>query len=103
MQKKMSLLTKDQVAKLMKTFDILSINKDFDFVYEKQIPNMGLALIEGEIELFKKTRILGVIAPSSLLGAYQLLHQEPVKFGCRIKKDSKVILISKSDLMSLKL
>ena len=99
----MSILTQDQISSLIKRFEVLSIHQDFDFVYEKQIPNMALALLEGEIELFKKTRVFGVLSPYSFLGFYQLLHQEPVKYGCRIKKDSKVILISKSDLMSLKL
>lgn len=91
-------LTKSLISKLIKQHPVLVFNRDFDLVYEKQIPNTVIALIEGEIQLTKKSKTSEKITEACLLGLYNLLNHHPVKFGCRVKSDSKVVLLGKSEL-----
>jgi signal-transduction protein with cAMP-binding, CBS, and nucleotidyltransferase domain len=101
MQKRINQLTEDQVQLLVQNFEVLHFNHDFDVVYEHQIPNAGLILLEGEIELTKKSKVLKKILPFTLLGIHYLLNNKQVSMGCKVKKDSKIIMIGKSELMSV--
>lgn len=98
MKKKMKKLSANELKTLTELFPSLQFNNDYDFVYEKQIPNAGILLIEGEMALIKKNKILENIVPGFIMGVYQLLHNEPVKFACKIKKNAKAILFDKSTL-----
>lgn len=99
MKKKISKLNPHDVSVLKENHEVLSFHNECELVYEKQIPNAGIALIDGEIELFKKSKVLQSVPPGSLLGVQQLLNQEPVQVGCKIKKDSKIILLGKSEIL----
>jgi signal-transduction protein with cAMP-binding, CBS, and nucleotidyltransferase domain len=99
MKKKINKLTEEDIILLKETHDILSFPNDYDLVYEKQIPKAGIALIDGEIELTKNSKCLEKIAAGNLLGIHHLINQEPVKVGCKIKKDSKVIMLGKSEVL----
>jgi CRP-like cAMP-binding protein len=99
MKKKMKQLDPSQIKKLSENYKEIVFNNDFDFVYEEQIPNSALILIDGEILLSRKNKIIEKIHPGSLLGAYQLLHDEPVKFACKINRKSKAILLNKTALL----
>jgi signal-transduction protein with cAMP-binding, CBS, and nucleotidyltransferase domain len=99
MKKKINKLSEKQIKTLKETHEVLSINNDCDLVYEKQIPNAGIALIDGEIELTKKSKILERVSAGNLLGIHYVIHQEPFKFGCKVKKDSKIILIGRSEVL----
>ncbi len=99
MKKNISKLTEHQITILKENHEIHSIQNDCDLVYEKQIPNTGIALIDGEIELTKKSKTLEKITSGSLLGIHQLINQEPSKVGCKVKKDSKIILLGKSEIL----
>lgn len=98
MRTKINKLKKEHLSKLLKQHQVLSFPNDFDLVYEKQIPNTVVALVEGEVELTKKSKPLERITEACLLGLHHLLNHEPVKYGCRIKKDAKVMLIGKSEI-----
>jgi hypothetical protein len=99
MKKKINKLSEKAIKTLKETHEILSINNDCILVYEKQIPNAGIALIDGEIELTKKSKTLEKITSGYLLGIHHIINQEPVKVACKVKKDSKIILISRSDVL----
>jgi signal-transduction protein with cAMP-binding, CBS, and nucleotidyltransferase domain len=99
MKKLVSALNEKQIEELKESHEILSISDDFDIVYEKQIPNTGIALIQGEIELTKRSKFFERINSGSLFGIYQLIHQEPIKVGCKVKKDSKIILLGRSEIL----
>ena len=99
MKKNMSKLTDQQISILKENHEIHSFQNDCDLVYEKQIPNAGIALIDGEIELTKKSKTLEKITSGSLLGVHHLIYQEPTKLGCKVKKDSKIILLGKSEIL----
>lgn len=99
MKKKINKLSEKQIKTLKESHEVLSINNDCDLVYEKQIPNVGIALIDGEIELVKKSKTLEKVTPGNLLGIHHIINQEPVKIGCKVKKDSKIILIGRSEVL----
>lgn len=101
MQKKISELTNDQIQKLKEDFEVLEFSHDFNVVYENQIPNTGVILIEGEIELTKRSKVMRKIFPLCLLGIHYLINNEQVPLGCKVKKDSKVILIGKSEILEI--
>jgi len=99
MKKKMKKLEPNQIKCLSENFKEIVFNNDFDFVYEEQVPNSAILLLDGELLLCKKNKIIESIHPGSLLGAYQLLHNEPVKLACKIGRKSKAILLNKTALL----
>lgn len=82
-------------------FKPVCFSSAFDLVYEDQVPNAGVILVEGEAVLTRKKKILGVVEPGTVLGVQQLMDNVPVKHGCKLRENAKVILIQKSDLMEL--
>lgn len=98
MKKKINRLNESELSLLKSKHQVLSFSSDFDLVYEKQVPNAGVAVIDGEVELMRKSRVLETVGNGAILGVQQLLNQEPVKVGAKVKKNSKVILLGKSDI-----
>lgn len=99
MKKKMKQLTPNQIEIFNNEFEEMCFHNDFDFVYEHQIPNSAIMLLDGELLLLKRNKIVEVIKPGILLGVHQLLNNEPVRFACKISRKSKAILLNKSTLM----
>lgn len=99
MKKLFTKLSDKQITELQEGREVLSIPSDIDFVYEQQVPNTGIALLDGEIEITKKSKTLENITSGNLFGIHHLIHQEPVAFGCKVKKNSKIILIGKSEIL----
>ena len=82
-------------------FGIMTFSNDFDLVYEKQIPNTGIILFQGELSLTNKKSSLLVVTPGSILGVQNMLEGIPINFKCSIKKDTSVILLPKSEIMKI--
>lgn len=100
MKDKVNPILDSEIQILKKEFEVLTFPNDFDLVYEGQVPCTAIALIKGHIEIFKDSKtILSVDAPN-LLGVTQLLEGMPVKYGCRVKANSQIILLGKSDILS---
>ena len=99
MKKNISLLSRSDLESLKKNREVLSFAADFDLVYEKQIPNAGIALLEGNIELVKNKVPMETLTAGCLLGVHHIIHEEPVKLGAKILKNSKIILIGKSEIV----
>lgn len=91
-------MNESELSLLKSKHQVLSFSSDFDLVYEKQVPNAGVAVVDGEVELTRKSRVLETVGNGAILGVQQLLNQEPVKVGAKVKKNSKVILLGKSDI-----
>ena len=87
------------IEKLQKEFEVLTFPNDFDFIYPDQIPSAGVAIVEGSVELIKNTRVIQTIDKGWIIGISQLLEEVPFKCGCRVKANSKVIMIGKSTLL----
>jgi signal-transduction protein with cAMP-binding, CBS, and nucleotidyltransferase domain len=99
MKKNIKKLTSQELAILKKHFKPIKFNHSFNLVYEEQVPNTGIVLLDGGLDILRKKKVEESIAPGNLLGLHQLLHNEPVKRGCQIRKDSEVIMIQKSDVL----
>ncbi len=82
-------------------FETMKFQSDFDLVYEKQIPNTGIILISGELNLLKKKKILELKLPGISLGIKNMLDNIPFRFNCRVKKDTELLLIPKSELIRI--
>jgi signal-transduction protein with cAMP-binding, CBS, and nucleotidyltransferase domain len=95
-------LTISEIEILKKDFEVLTFSNDFDLVYENQVPCTGIALIEGCIELIKDTKVHKKVQEGNLLGVSQLISEKPVKYGCKVKAKSKIILLGKSDILNLR-
>jgi len=101
MKKKFKILSSDEMDVLKARFDTFTFNRDTDLVYENQIPNTGVVLVDGELNLFKRSKILEKINSSVALGVYQLVNDEPVKIGIKVKSPSEVILLNKSEIREI--
>jgi hypothetical protein len=99
MKKKAFKLTKDEMELLGQNFEILSFERSCKLVYEHHIPTNGIALVEGEISIFRRSRELEKVQPGTVLGIHQLFYNVPVKAGCLIQEGSKVILLTRSDIV----
>jgi len=100
---------KNQIQKLDQTklellkdhFETVKFHSEFDLVYEKQIPNTGIILISGELNLLKKKTILELKLPGISLGIKNILDNIPFRFNCRVKEGTELILIPKSELFRI--
>lgn len=101
MKKNVDTLNPSSLDALVKEHEILVVSNDFDFVYEKQVPNVAIALLEGDIELTKNSKSIEKISEACLLGVHNLLNLEPVKFGCRVKKNAKIIYLGRFEILNL--
>lgn len=99
MNNKIKKLTQLQIKNLKKQFQSLKFSNDFDLVYESQVPNTGIVLLNGELALFQKKKIKSMIKPGNMLGVYELLNNEPVSHGCKVIGNSELIMIQKSDIL----
>lgn len=102
MMDKLTPISFNDIEILKKDFEVLTFTNDFELVYENQIPCTGIALIEGHIEIFKDSKIISVVDAPNLFGIIELLGGIPVKYGCRVKANSKIILLGKSDILSFR-
>jgi CRP-like cAMP-binding protein len=98
MKKKINKLNESELSLLKSKHQVLSFSTDFDLVYEKQVPNAGVAVVDGEIELTRKSRVLETVGNGTVLGVQQLMKHEPVKHGAKVKKNSKIILLGRTDI-----
>lgn len=85
---------------LREEFDLLTFSHDYDVIYENQIPIAGIVIVEGKVEFLKRSKPQGCAHSGDVIGLSELLHNKPIKFSCRIKADSKVLLLGKSHLMA---
>jgi signal-transduction protein with cAMP-binding, CBS, and nucleotidyltransferase domain len=89
------------LKRIAEFFEVITFNNDFDLVYEKQISNTGIILFHGEIELFKKKKSLLINTPGSIVGINSMLENVPLHYNCRVKKDSTIIMLPKSEIIKI--
>lgn len=94
-------LVVDDLDILKNHFETTTFNHEFNLIYEKQIPNTGIVLVDGEINLLNKKRAIILNAPGYILGLQNLINNIPFRFKCRVKKDSQLILLPKSDIIRI--
>jgi hypothetical protein len=95
------LLHSHEIELLKKQFDVITFAHDYQMVFENQIPLVAIVLINGSIHLKMRKKIVKILDPGILMGAFHLLHNHPVVFGCEISAQSEVVLIHKSELLEI--
>ncbi len=85
---------------LKRDFGPLTFPHEFQIVYEGQIPCVAMALIEGFIEIVRDSKVELVISRGNLLGLNQIINSLPVKYGCRVRKNSEIVILGKSDIFN---
>lgn len=100
MKKSVTELSAIQIENLRRNHEVVSLDMDMDLVYEKQIPNAGLVLLQGEIEFTKRYKIHGTATSGCIMGLNEVMNEVPVQHGCKVKKHSEVILLGKSELLN---
>lgn len=90
-----------EIELLKESYEVLEFKNDFDLVYEAQIPAGGIVFLEGEMHLLKRKKLRLALEPGTLLGIKNVLQDEPSNLGCKILGFTKLILIPRSDLLSL--
>lgn len=100
MKRSLTEISATQLENLRKNHEVISFDTDMDLVYEKQVPIAGLVLLQGEIEFTKRYKTQGTTTSSCILGLNEVLNELPVQHGCKIKKDSEIILLGKSELLN---
>lgn len=99
MKKNLTSLTANEVELLKRSRETISVHADTEIVYEKQIPIAGLILIQGEVEFTKRQKGHASTNSSCIIGVNEVLHEIPVQMGCKVKKDSQIILLGKSEIL----
>lgn len=99
MKKLIKRLTKKEIDFLKEKFQSLKFNNDFQLVYESQVPNTGIVLIEGTMALLKKKKVQETLLPGSMVGVKELIHNEPLPLGCKIMGNSELIMLQKSEIL----
>jgi hypothetical protein len=101
MKRKMKKLSPPELAYLEGRYEPMLCCGSFDLVYEDQIPNTGVVLLEGEAVLTRKKRVVESVEPGTAMGLQELLRNEPVRHGFKVHVNARVILLQKSDLIDL--
>ena len=91
-------LTQKDISILGQAFETLVFPNDFDLIYENHVPPAGVILIDGKLELLKKSKTKMEITSPQLVGMNELLLGSPFPYSCRVKANTKVILIGKSQV-----
>lgn len=99
MKKNLTTLTANEVEQLSKGRETISVHADTELVYEKQVPIAGVVLVQGEIEFFKRHKNQATMTSSCIIGLNEVLNQIPVQMGCKVKKNSQIILLGKSEIL----
>lgn len=99
MTKEITTLTSEEISLLKKNHRPLFFNNDFDLIYESQIPNMGIILLEGELKLVKKKKILDSLPQGAMVGIRNIINNLPLPVGVKIYKNSSILMIEKSEIM----
>ena len=99
MTKEITTLTEEEIAILKRDRSPLYFQNDFDLIYESQIPNMGIILLEGELKFIKKKKILSSLPQGALIGIRNIINNIPFPMGLKIYKDSSILMIEKSEIM----
>lgn len=99
MSKEIIKLSEKEITTLKELQSPLFFQNDYDFIYESQIPNVGLVFLQGEVKLLKKKKVLDSLPIGSMIGLYHLIHNTPLPMGVKICKNSSVLMLEKSAIL----
>lgn len=92
-------LTEAEIRQLQRKYTSLIFQTDFDFTYEHQVPNTGIILLNGKLNLLKRKKVVQTLGPGTILGVKHLLNNVPLPNGCKVIAPSEVIILTKTDII----
>lgn len=95
-------LTLQDVEALKKIFDTNHYQVTQDIIYEGQTPHVGFVLVDGEVQLKKRNKVVKSIQDQSVIGINELVNNTKSSYSIGITKDSDVIILDRSSLNELK-
>jgi hypothetical protein len=101
MRENINIVRPEDLKHLTREFEVLTFVSDTDLVYEDHVPLAGIVLLEGILEMVQDGEVHLIVKPPHILGVANMLHEIPSNFGCRIKANSKVILLGKSKILDI--
>lgn len=99
MNKDIIALTPEEISNFQKAHSPLTFKNECDLIYESHIPHAGIILIQGELKLIKRKKVLRTLPFGSVIGLHHLINNTPLSMGVKISKNSSVILINKSHIL----
>ncbi len=99
MKKKIKKLSHEEIQFLRERFTSLKFENSFDLVYESQVPNTGIVLLEGHITLLKRKKVHSTVEAGTLLGVTNIINNEPSQVGCKVLGNSELIMLNKSEIL----
>jgi CRP-like cAMP-binding protein len=81
-----------------KSGHIAMYSTDTLLIKEGHIPLVAYRLLEGEIEVYKKSHLIGRFQPHTCWGMNEIMNERKAEFTVIIKKGSRVCTLGKSDL-----
>jgi signal-transduction protein with cAMP-binding, CBS, and nucleotidyltransferase domain len=98
---KHALLTPEELQTLAGSYNTYTFPQDTVLFYENQIPNSAVIVFDGELSLLRRNRELVTLSSGSALGAQHLLKNKASKVMAKLRKNARVLLLAKSELLKL--
>ncbi|MAX66866.1 MAG: cyclic nucleotide-binding domain-containing protein [Bacteriovoracaceae bacterium] len=72
-----------------------------ELIYEGHIPRAGYLLLSGEVEFYKKKKLISRIGANHLFGVYELMTNTSLPYTAYIKANSRVLILDKTTIKEL--
>lgn len=99
MKKKIKKLSPTEIKTLKDRYNTLKFNTPCELVYESQIPNTGIIVLDGNIGLLKKKKVQLTLEPGSMVGVRNIVQNDPSCVGCKILDNAELIMLNKSEIL----
>lgn len=94
-------LSPEDIQKLKREFEVFTFSNDTELFNQDHIPLTGIILLDGTLEILQGNDVVEKIIPPHMEGIVNLVNDIPSNYGCRIKANSKVILLGKSKILDI--
>ena len=92
----------DQIFSLLYKRDkrghIVTYSSDSILIKEGHVPLIAYRLMEGEVEIYEGEKFIGKYGPHTCWGMNEIMNEKPSRYTVKIKMNSKVCTIGKSEL-----
>ena len=94
-------LSSEQLEALSKVCRPCLFQTESEIIYEGHTPIAGYCIIQGEVEFYKKKKLINKIGAGNMFGVHELLNSMPLKYTAKIKPNSTVCILDKSTIKEL--
>lgn len=100
MKKKIKKLSPTEIKVLKERYNVLKFNSPCELVYESQVPNTGIVLVDGQLGLLKKKKVQVNLEPGSVVGIRNIVQNDPSSVGCKVLENAELIMLNKSEILN---